>query len=85
MPPAPLAATYVVILLVVLERSFMLNWCVRDRMATDAPLVAMMGTEGEPLAAGNAVGLENDVTSRVVSFLTKKVQPLKKGILSSAE
>ena len=34
----------------------MRNLCVRDRMATDAPLVAMvMGTEGEAIAAGNAV------------------------------
>ena len=58
MPPAPLAATYVVIyiLIVVPEKSLMRNLCVRDRMATDAPLVAMvMGTEGEAIAAGNAV------------------------------
>ena len=65
--------------------------CVRDRMATDAPLVAMvMGTEGEAIAAGNAAGLGNalvldtDVTSRVVIILTK-VRPLKKSMLSSAE
>ena len=65
----------------------MRNLCVRDRMATDAPLVAM---EREAIAAGNAAGLGNalvldtDVTSRVVIILTK-VRPLKKSILSSAE
>ena len=48
--------TLLYILIVVPEKSLMRNLCVRDRMATDAPLAAMvMGTEGEAIAAGNAV------------------------------
>ena len=48
----------------------MRNLCVRDRMATDAPLAAMvMGTEGEAIAAGNAA---------VVAMPTSAAAPLTK-------
>ena len=44
--------TLLYILIVVPEKSLTRNLYVRDRMATDAPLVAMvMGTEGEAIAA----------------------------------
>ena len=62
------------------EKSFMRNLCVRDRMATDAPLVATVkGTQGEAIAArlGNTLFLE--VTSRLV--VIQKIRPLKKTIL----
>ena len=50
--------TLLYILSVLPEKSLMRNLCVRDRMATDAPLVATAkGTEGEAIAEGlgNAV------------------------------
>ena len=80
--------TLLYILSVLPEKSLMRNLCVRDRMATDAPLVATVkGTESEAIAAGLGNGIGNtlvlEVTSRVVGI--QKIRPLKKTILSSEE